>query len=290
MKSKIILTAGIFLFVVSAQAQTNFADYKQLPVYFHDRGKGMWTSLFGTYIQKHELLIYPFFEYSYQHDFEYPSSDPGFNGDQTYRSKYKQGEYLVYLGYAINNWMGVEFESGVYTSIKKASADTSKVPTTYKETGFGDTQIEFNFRLLTETSNRPDVFAYQEFDLPFQKNKHITGKQELQSKSGVGLSKGFSFGTLTSRFAIIWAPQAGTVKIGEYSLEYLKRISPVVRIYSGFEGTNLGELEYFAEVQPHFGKRKDSFIRLNDGIGLTNQTLDHLPEIGVLISLFPKGK
>ena len=293
MKSKITSVLCILLLVTSSGfAQTGSSDTSGLPVYLRDRGTGMWTSLFGTYIRKHELLIYPFFEYSYQHDAEYTPSDLGFNGDQTYRSKYKQGEYLIYLNYAVTDWLSIEFESGVYTatSIVKAPADTSNVPPIYKETGFGDTQFELNLRLLKESSHIPEITFYQEFDLPLQKNKHITGKQELESKSGIGLAKGFSFGTFTTRLALLWTPAAHTVEIGEYSLEYYKKISPVVRIYTGFEGTNLGELEYFDEVQIHFGKRKDSFLRLNNGIGLTNQTLDVLPEIGILISLLPCEK
>ena len=292
MKSKITLLLCTMLTIASAHAQTKSSDTTTLPIYLRDRGTGMWTSLFATYMHKQELLIYPFFEYSYQHDYEYAPNDLGFNGDETYRGIYNQGEYLIYLGYGITDWLGFEFESGVFTatSIQKASADTSAVPATYEEKGFGDTQVEFNFRLLKESSHHPDIFAYQEFDIPLQTHKHITGKQEWELKSGVGIAKGFSFGTFTSRIALLWTPQAGTVEIGEYSLEYMKKFSPVIRIYTGFEGTNLGELEYFDEVQIHFGKRKDSFLRLNNGIGLTNQTLDVLPEIGVLISLIPKEK
>jgi hypothetical protein len=35
---------------------------EELPVYLRDRGEGVATSMFGTYIERGELLIYPFYE------------------------------------------------------------------------------------------------------------------------------------------------------------------------------------------------------------------------------------
>jgi hypothetical protein len=33
------------------------------PTYLEDRGTGIPTSMFGTYVRRGELLVYPFFEY-----------------------------------------------------------------------------------------------------------------------------------------------------------------------------------------------------------------------------------
>ena len=49
-----------------------------LPVYLRDRGTGLPTSMFGTYIRKHELLVYPFFEYYRNDDEEYEPADIGY--------------------------------------------------------------------------------------------------------------------------------------------------------------------------------------------------------------------
>ena len=39
-----------------------------LPVYLRDRGTGVSTSMFGTYVRRRELLVYPFFEYYLDND------------------------------------------------------------------------------------------------------------------------------------------------------------------------------------------------------------------------------
>ena len=33
------------------------------PIYLQDRGAGVSTSMFGTYVRKGELIVYPFYEY-----------------------------------------------------------------------------------------------------------------------------------------------------------------------------------------------------------------------------------
>ncbi len=45
-----------------------------------DRGPGQPLSMFGTYISKGELVVYPFFEYYRDHDYEYEAGELGFEG------------------------------------------------------------------------------------------------------------------------------------------------------------------------------------------------------------------
>jgi hypothetical protein len=52
---------------------------------FQWRGSGQPTSMFGTYIRKGELLIYPFFEYYRDHNFEYKPAELGYGLDRDFR-------------------------------------------------------------------------------------------------------------------------------------------------------------------------------------------------------------
>lgn len=40
---------------------------EDLPFYLKDRGTGIPTSMFGTYVRKEEVLVYPFYEYYYDY-------------------------------------------------------------------------------------------------------------------------------------------------------------------------------------------------------------------------------
>src|SRR5436190_14448484 len=93
------------------------------PAYLSDRGDGIPTSLLGTYIREKEFIFYPFFEYTRFKKFEYKPSELGFTGEQEYFGKLVEREALVFLAYAFNDSLAIEFESAVH-----ASADFTKAP------------------------------------------------------------------------------------------------------------------------------------------------------------------
>jgi hypothetical protein len=47
------------------------AQADTLPAYARDRGAGVPASIFGTYLGRRELVIYPFFEYTFDNNREY---------------------------------------------------------------------------------------------------------------------------------------------------------------------------------------------------------------------------
>ena len=58
-RSAVLLMLVVTMSTASvASAQEN----REGPPYLQDRGTGVATSMFGTYVQKGELLVYPFFE------------------------------------------------------------------------------------------------------------------------------------------------------------------------------------------------------------------------------------
>lgn len=248
-----------------------------------DRGPGVATSLFGTYVARGELLLYPFYEYTWNHDQEYKPEELGFVGEHDQRGKLTEHEALIFISYGISEDAAVELESALYTTatLRKAPSDTSAVPNRIRESGFGDTQAELRWRWLRETLGRPELWSYSEVVFPFQRNRVLIGTQDWELIQGFGLTKGFSWGTLTTRVSATYDGGEGDLQFGEYAIEYLKRISKRFRLVLAMEGEQderalIGEAQW--RLAPH------ARIKLNNAWGLTSKAPDVAPEIGVALT------
>ena len=114
---------------------------ENLPYYLYDRGTGIATSMFGTYVCPGELLIYPFVEFYFDSDQEYSPDELGYDLDEDYRGKYQAIEALIFIGYGIDNRWALEFEAAVIDArLEKSSDDTSDMPDTLEESGLGDVE------------------------------------------------------------------------------------------------------------------------------------------------------
>jgi hypothetical protein len=255
-----------------------------LPSYLHDRGTGVSTSMFGTYVRRGELIVYPFFEYYKDDDFEYNPSELGYPGEEDYRGKYRASEGLLFLSYGISENVAIEMEAAfIDASFEKSPSDSSAVPAKIEESGLGDVEGQIRWRWRKEDARRPELFSYFEAVVPHSREKVLIGTPGWEFKLGTGLVKGFRWGTLTARVAVDYEEASTShVDLGEYAVEYLKRLSPHWRVYVGLEGTQ-DELSLITEVQWHL--TRNVFIKLNNGLGLTSKALDWTPEIGVLFTL-----
>lgn len=276
-RSALLVVLGL-AWEVAARAQEN-----DLPVYLKDRGTGIATSQFATYVRPGELVVYPFFEYYRDKDMEYKPSEFGFGVDQDYRGKYRASEGLIFLGYGLTDWLAVEVEAAVITATLETSPeDHSGIPARIHESGLGDVEGQIRARWARETERRPEVFSYFEVTPPLQKNKDLIGTREWELKLGTGLTKGFSWGTITVRGAVEYLQDEGKVDLGEYAVEYLKRLSPLWGVYLGVEGEQ-DEISLIPQLQWYLN---DSvFIKVNSGIGLTSKATDWAPEVGVVFRL-----
>src|SRR5262245_48598079 len=99
---------GAWLATTAAMGQS------QPPPWLADRGEGIATSLFVTYVARHELLVYPFYEYTKTTAFEYKPSELGYAGGEDFLGKTVEQEYLLYLGYGITDRVAVELEVAAY--------------------------------------------------------------------------------------------------------------------------------------------------------------------------------
>jgi hypothetical protein len=272
----LILAVGLGITFVPIPAGAQ----ETLPDYLKDRGTGIPTSMFGTYVRKGELLVYPFFEYYHDGDLEYKPSELNFGLDQDFRGTYRAREALLFLAYGLNERVAFEFEAAVISAtLWKSPQDTSAQPTKLTQSGLGDVAAELRFRWAHESERRPELFSYFETSFPVQKKKLLIATPDWEYKFGTGVTKGFSWGTITARGAFEYT---NGFEPGEYAFEYLKRVSPQWRIYAGIEGTQ-DEVEFITEAQWHFSRR--AFVKLNNAFGLTSKAVGWGPEVGIMLRL-----
>ncbi|MDQ3697395.1 MAG: hypothetical protein M3373_05150 [Gemmatimonadota bacterium] len=245
-----------------------------------DRGSGIPLSMFGSYIEPGDLFVYPFFEYYRDGDAEYSPDEFGHVIDADYRGRYRASEGLIFLGYGISDRLAVEIEAAMIKArLEKADDDPSTMPPMIEESGLGDVEGQLRWRWNRETDRRPELFSYFETVFPLQRNRVLIGTQDWEFKLGTGAVRGFRWGTMTVRAAVEYDGEEKKAALGEYALEYLKRVTPAVRVFAGVEGSE-DELEGITELQLALGR--NVILKLNNSIGLTSKATDWAPEIGVL--------
>jgi hypothetical protein len=263
------------LFPVTLDAQSD-----SLPRYLRDRGRGIPTSMFGTYIERGELLLYPFFEYYRDRDAEYSPDELGFGLDHDFRGRYRASEGLLFVGYGVSERLALEIEAAVITArLEKSSDDPSPMPAVIEESGLGDVEAQLRWRWRAESATRPEVFSYVETVFPFQKSKRLIGTQDWELKLGSGLVRGFAWGTTTVRAAVEYDGSA--FALGEYAIEYLRRLGTRVHGLLAVEGTE-DEVELITEWQWHLARGLT--LKLNNAFALTSKATDWAPEVGLVFS------
>jgi hypothetical protein len=253
------------------------------PAYLADRGTGVSTSQFGTYVRHGESLVYAFYEYTYNSDQEYKPSDLGFVGDQDFTAKRMDHEALIFLAHGFTENLAVEMESALYATATqhKAAGDPSAMPPTLTESGLGDTEGQIRWRMRHETERAPEIFGTFEVVFPLQKDRVLIGTQDWEFSPGVGLIKGFPWGTVTGRAGLSYTSADQTLNFGEYAVEYLKKTSEAWRWVLIVEGEQ-DEVALIAEAQLRL--KPDLLLKLNDSFGLTSKAPDQAPEVGLMWS------
>lgn len=279
MKNPIIISFFLVGCIFSHPDNAN-GQIKDVPEFLRDRGTGIPTSMFSTFINKGEFIIYPFYEYYYDHNMEYKPEELGYGLDLDLRGKYRAHEGLIFLGYGITERVAVELEAAVISArLYKSEEDPSAMPAMLKESGLGDVEGQLRYRWAHETIRRPEFFSYFEIVFPLQENKKLIGTQNWEFKLGSGLVKGFHFGTLTARVAVEYDTGEEKLDIGEYALEYMKMITNKFRFSFIVEGSQ-DEASIISDLQFHFND--NMFIRINNGFGFTSKATDYSPELGIL--------
>jgi len=253
------------------------------PPLLEDRGEGIPTSQFGTYVEDHQLLLYAFYEYTKNDDAEYKPSELGFAGDEDFLGKQTENEALIFLSYGFTDRLAIEFEAALWSSseLQKAPDDPSAMPDRIEESGLGDVESQIRWLWTRETATHPMLYSFFEVVFPFQKDKLILGTQDWETALGFGAVRGFRWGTLNGRVAAKYDAEDGQVEMGEYAIEYLRRTSPRWRWVATLEGEDdeislIGEAQW--TISPH------ATLKMNCGFGVSKKAEDIAPEIGVLFS------
>jgi hypothetical protein len=253
------------------------ASAQQGPERSRDRGEGVPLSMFGTYLEAGQFVFYPFFEYYRDNDFEYKPEELGYTDATDYRGRYRAREGLIFLAYGLSENVVVEFEAAmIAASLETAPQDNSGLPARLEQSGLGDVEGQIRWRLKKETASHPELFTYFEYVLPIQRKKLLIGTPDLELKLGLGVVRGFSWGTMTARAAV--EQSAGVFSPGEFAVEYLKRVSNRLRVFAAIEGVQ-DEVSLITEAQVFLTPK--IVLKMNTGIGLTSKAADWTPEIGV---------
>jgi hypothetical protein len=285
MQPKRIMVA-LLVIVTAMMLRPMTSSAQEVPPYLRDRGTGVRTSVLGTYVRQGELLVYPFFEWYADRNLEYKPSELGYGASQVdYRGRFRASEGILFFGYGVSSDLALEFEAAVISAeLRTSPADTSTGrPPRVRESGLGDVEGQIRWRFQRETATRPEFFTYFGAVLPLQKTKHIIGTQDWEFFYGLGLVRGFRWGTLTVRAAGEYARAASPkFDAGEYAVEFLRRLSPAWRVVAAIEGNQVDEVSLLTEVQWHVAP--NAMLKLNNGWGFTTNATDFAPEIGFLLS------
>ena len=286
MKPKTVIVALLLIMTaMMLQPTRSFSQQvpQQDPDYLRDRGRGIPTSIFGTYVRKGELLIYPFYEYYHDKNLEYEPAEFGFGSLQEFRGRYRANEAVLFIGYGISDRLAVEFEAGVIAAkFNKASNDLTALPAQIKESGLSDVEAQIRWRWNHESAKTPEFFNYVETVFPTGKKNSLIGTSNWEVKLGTGLIKGYKWGTVTGRISVEYIAAEKKWGLGEYALEYLKRVSDRFRLYAILEGSE-DELALVPGMTWHLGH--GVFLKVNNGFGVTSKATDFAPEVGIMFSL-----
>jgi hypothetical protein len=266
----------------SAAAQVSVA-----PTRSRDRGVGVPASIFATYVARGQLVVFPFFAYSRDDNREYQPAKLGFGLNEDFLGRYRSFETQLFVAYGLTDRLVVEVEAGhVHATLGKAPDDSSATPARITESGLADVEGQLRLRLLNESDRRPEVFSYLEITAPSQRRKVLIGDRIWDLRPGLGLVRGFSWGTLTTRITVEYNHDDAQWDLGEFSVEYLKRLSPHWRVNLAFEGGETGapdEWDLVSGVQWSVADFLD--LRFDNAVGITPKATDWAPQIGVLIRI-----
>ena len=264
------------------QASPAFSQETQ-PFYLKDRGPGIPTSMFGTYIQKGEWIVYPFFEYYLDNNLEYSPNEFGFSARPGFPRKVPgQRRPRVPRLRDLTDRLAFEVEAAmIRASLEKSpddpigharQADRIRASATCRSssTGCGPRRLE----------RRPGFFSYAEVVFPHHKTKYLIGTPELETKAGIGHHQGLPVGH---------DHREGGRRAGRRRLRPRRDRRRVLQaavagfcVYAGFEGTQ-DEIEFIAEIQ--WWLSDTVRFKINNGFGVTSKATDWAPEIGLMISI-----
>lgn len=281
-----LLTLGAML-CAAARPVPAYAQEDVPTGHARDRGPGVPSSLFGTYLQRGELVIYPFFEYTRDNNREYQPVEFGAGPAVDFRGRFRGTSTQLFLGYGVTDWLALEFEAAFLTAtFHKSPSDPFATPSRLRQTGFGDLEMQVRARLWRETGGRPELFGFVELVARSQQRRVLLAEPHWDAKPGIGLVRGFGFGTMTIRIAAEYNHDERHPDLGEFAVEYLKRVSRSGHLFVGFEGGETGAMDEWDLITGIRWRLTPSVaFKFDNALGLSPKATDWAPQVGLMFTL-----
>jgi hypothetical protein len=282
----LLCLAVVFAAAVAAVGQepAPASESTSLPVYLKDRGTGVATSMFGTYIRRGEVILYPYWEYYLDNNRQYSPSEFNLADTRDFRGRYRESEGLFFVAYGLTENLAFQAEiAAARASLEKSAADLSALPRRSEASGLTSIETQLRWRMRKEDERRPELWSYLDVVYPTNKRDLLIGTAGVEAELGFGITRGFRWGTLTARASGAYEGASDTKwAVGEYGVEYLKRLSPRWRVLLGINGHETA-FTLITDAQWHL--HKNVFIRFNQEVGLTPDANDWEPQLGILFTL-----
>ena len=281
--------AASVLVSLAGLPQDAAAQEISLPSYLKDRDGGIHTSLFGSYVRRGEWLVYPFFEYARDHNREYQPQELGTGPDVNFRGRFRGTAGQLFLAYGLSDRIAVELEAAVVSqTLDKSAIDTFATPARIDESGIADIEAQLRARLMTESEHRPEIFGFVEVTFPSHTRQVLIADPDLDFKPGLGVTRGFSWGTMTARVAGEYNRDGKNLDFGEVAVEYLKQVAAPVHLYlavEGGEGGTMDEWDFISGIRWRLGDHLS--LKVDNAVGISSKATDWSPQFGVLFSFPP---
>jgi len=247
-------------------------------------GRGIRTSMFETFVGKHQLLVFPIAASSRDHNFEYQPASLGYGLQEDFRGRFSSREAQLFLAYGVTDWLAIELEtSDIRAHFDKSSSDTSATPATITESGIADYAAQVRLRLGQERGRRPEIFAAVEVNPPVSWRKVLIGDAQWDVKGEIGATRAYHWGTMTFRTTVEYNRGDTHWDLGETSLEYLRPVSRAWRLFLAIEGGENGAPDEWTLVSAAGWRVRDGlYLKFANALGVFSKSTDWEPQIGVL--------
>jgi hypothetical protein len=251
-----------------------------------ERDNGLPSSVYGMYVHPSEMLIYPFYEYGYDHNMEYQPSMFHGNSNADYLAKYKSTAEQIYLGYGVSDLLAVEFEAAyLKATFDKSVSDSTSVPSRIKESGLTDYEAKICWRWAKETDHRPDICSFVEVTIPSNQNKLLIGDPDWDVKPGVIITKGYPWGILSFKTDLEFNREAKNIDVGETAVKYLRQLQPDLRLFLDIEGGEGGAPDEWVLVPGlQWYIAPTVSLQIYSPVGIFPKATDWSPQIGIQFS------
>ena len=209
--------------------------------------------------------------------------------DETdFLGKYESSGGILFLGYGISESVALGLKvTGGTTKLTKASGDLSAMPAEMKESGIDKIEPELTWRFLSESVNRPELYAFVSAQIPHNRDNNLVGTQDWVVLPGIGLNRGFSWATLSARMNFEYdAASESTIDFGKWTVLGQRRFSDAWWLSAGLEG-QVGGGNNFDEAWQNttvmWSATPHVAVRFDSRIGLTEQTKGWTGEIGIVV-------